>query len=70
MVRTAPTKGSLRSKCDTCADATGVASIIEGMNAMASSERKIIANVARLERYMDANGLYAVAVRTGDNFTY
>ena len=37
---------------------------------MAPSDRKIIANVARLERYMDANGLDAVAVRTGVNFTY
>jgi Xaa-Pro aminopeptidase len=40
------------------------------MNAMAPSDRKIIANVARLERFMDANGLDAVAVRTGVNFTY
>jgi Xaa-Pro aminopeptidase len=40
------------------------------MNAMAPSDRKIIANVARLDRYMDANGLDAVAVRTGVNFTY
>jgi len=32
--------------------------------------RNIIANVPRLERYMDANGLDAIAVRTGSNFTY
>src|SRR5216684_4467093 len=33
-------------------------------------KRKIIANVDRLHRLMDANGLDAVAVRTGVNFTY
>jgi Xaa-Pro aminopeptidase len=37
---------------------------------MGASARKIIANVPRLERYMDANGLDAIAVRTGANFTY
>ena len=37
---------------------------------MASSGHEIIANVPRLERYMDANGLDAIAVRTGVNFTY
>ena len=37
---------------------------------MAAPERKIIANIPRLERYMDANGLDAIAVRTGANFTY
>ena len=37
---------------------------------MAPSDRKVIANVPRLERYMDANGLDAIAVRTGPNFTY
>ena len=37
---------------------------------MAPSGLKIIANVPRLERYMDANGLDAIAVRTGVNFTY
>jgi len=37
---------------------------------MAPSHRKIIANVDRLHRLMDANGLDAVAVRTGVNFTY
>src|SRR4029078_1014366 len=37
---------------------------------MARSGRDIIANAPRLERYMDANGLDAVAVRTGANFTY
>lgn len=37
---------------------------------MAQSGRDIIANAPRLERYMDVNGLDAVAVRTGANFTY
>ena len=37
---------------------------------MAPSDRKVIANVPRLERYMDVNGLDAIAVRTGPNFTY
>lgn len=37
---------------------------------MAPPNRKIIANVDRLNRLMDANGLDAVAVRTGVNFTY
>ena len=37
---------------------------------MGASARNIIANVPRLERYMDANGLDAIAVRTGANFTY
>jgi Xaa-Pro aminopeptidase len=37
---------------------------------MVSSGRNIIANVSRLERYMEANGLEAIAVRTGVNFTY
>jgi Xaa-Pro aminopeptidase len=37
---------------------------------MAPPTRKVIANVARLHRLMDANGLDAVAVRTGVNFTY
>jgi Xaa-Pro aminopeptidase len=37
---------------------------------MVPTEREIIANVPRLERYMDANGLDAIAVRTGANFTY
>jgi Xaa-Pro aminopeptidase len=37
---------------------------------MASPDRKIIANVPRLERHMDANGLDAIAIRTGTNFTY
>jgi Xaa-Pro aminopeptidase len=35
-----------------------------------ATEREIIANVPRLERYMDVNGLDAIAVRTGANFTY
>jgi Xaa-Pro aminopeptidase len=37
---------------------------------MAPPDRKIIANVPRLESYMVANGLDAIAVRTGVNFTY
>jgi Xaa-Pro aminopeptidase len=37
---------------------------------MVPSGRDIIANVPRLESYMDANGLDAIAVRTGVNFTY
>ncbi len=37
---------------------------------MTRPDRKIIANVARLNRYMEANGLDAVAVRSGVNFTY
>jgi Xaa-Pro aminopeptidase len=35
-----------------------------------TTEREIIANIPRLERYMDINGLDAIAVRTGANFTY
>src|ERR1700687_3543368 len=37
---------------------------------MTPSKRKVIANIARLHQLMDANGLDAVAVRTGVNFTY
>jgi Xaa-Pro aminopeptidase len=37
---------------------------------MAQHGRKVIANVDRLNSYMDKNGLAAVAVRTGVNFTY
>jgi len=37
---------------------------------MTPSGPEITANVPRLERYMDANGLDAIAVRTGVNFTY
>jgi Xaa-Pro aminopeptidase len=33
-------------------------------------KRKVIANIARLYQFMDANGLGAVAVRSGVNFTY
>jgi Xaa-Pro aminopeptidase len=32
--------------------------------------RKVLANIDRLNAYMDKNGLAAVAVRTGVNFTY
>ena len=34
------------------------------------SDRKVIANIPRLNQYMDANGLEAIAVRSGINFTY
>lgn len=37
---------------------------------MAPSDREIIANVPRLQRYMEMNDLDAIAVRTGANFTY
>src|ERR1043165_9026566 len=37
---------------------------------MVPPNRKVIANVDRLHRLMDAAGLDAVAVRTGVNFTY
>jgi Xaa-Pro aminopeptidase len=33
-------------------------------------DRKVIANISRLDQYMDANGLEAIAVRSGVNFTY
>ena len=34
------------------------------------SDRKVIANIPRLNQYMDANALEAIAVRSGINFTY
>ena len=37
---------------------------------MLQSGREVIANIDRLNAYMDKNGLAAVAVRTGVNFTY
>lgn len=37
---------------------------------MPQQGRKVIANIDRLNAYMDASGLAAVAVRTGVNFTY
>ena len=37
---------------------------------MAQPGRSILANVDRLNRYMDAHDLAAVAVRSGVNFTY
>jgi hypothetical protein len=37
---------------------------------MAQHGRSVIANIDRLNAYMDKNGLAAVAVRTGVNFTY
>jgi Xaa-Pro aminopeptidase len=37
---------------------------------MAQAGRSILANVDRLNRYMDANDLAGVAVRSGVNFTY
>jgi Xaa-Pro aminopeptidase len=33
-------------------------------------DRKVIANIPRLNQYMDANGLEAIAIRSGVNFTY
>jgi Xaa-Pro aminopeptidase len=37
---------------------------------MAKSGRRVIANIERLNAYMDHSGLAAVAVRSGVNFTY
>lgn len=37
---------------------------------MENREREVIANIARLNAYMDRHELAAVAVRTGPNFTY
>jgi Xaa-Pro aminopeptidase len=37
---------------------------------MAQTHSRVIANIPRLEKYMDAGGLDAVVVRTGANFTY
>jgi Xaa-Pro aminopeptidase len=37
---------------------------------MARTNRSVVANIGRLNSYMDKNGLAAVAVRTGVNFTY
>src|SRR3954470_18097791 len=37
---------------------------------MAQQSRNVVANIDRLNSYMDKNGLAAVAVRTGVNFTY
>ena len=37
---------------------------------MLRSSRPVTANIDRLNSYMDRNGLAAVAVRTGVNFTY
>jgi len=37
---------------------------------MTRASRPVIANIDRLNSYMDGNGLAAVAVRTGVNFTY
>ena len=37
---------------------------------MAQANGRIIANVDRLNQYMDKNGLEAVAIRSGINFTY
>jgi Xaa-Pro aminopeptidase len=37
---------------------------------MPQHSRNVIANIDRLDAYMDKNGLAAVAVRTGVNFTY
>src|ERR1035437_8894021 len=70
MARTEPKKVSPRLKSVTCVNSVRAAFSIEGKSSMASSDRKIIANVPRLDRYMEANGLDALAVRTGANFTY
>ena len=37
---------------------------------MGDKGRGVIANISRLNEYMDRNGLHAVAVRSGINFTY
>ena len=37
---------------------------------MVKEGRNVIANIGRLNEYMDKNGLSAVAVRSGINFTY
>src|SRR5688572_16791809 len=37
---------------------------------MGKEGRGVIANISRLDEYMDKNGLSAVAVRSGINFTY
>lgn len=37
---------------------------------MTTQSRPVIANVPRLEQYMDRQGLAAVVVRSGNNFTY
>lgn len=37
---------------------------------MIGTSRSVTANINRLNSYMDRNGLAAVAVRTGVNFTY
>ena len=37
---------------------------------MIGTTRSVTANIDRLNSYMDRNGLAAVAVRTGVNFTY
>ena len=37
---------------------------------MASGKREIIANIERLNDFMDANGLAALVARSGQNFTY
>jgi hypothetical protein len=37
---------------------------------MIGTNRSVTANIDRLNSYMDRNGLAAVAVRTGVNFTY
>src|SRR5215204_2648390 len=37
---------------------------------MPVSNRRVLANIDRLNTYMDKNGLSAVAVRSGINFTY
>src|SRR5690348_3974008 len=70
MDRTGPMRASRRWKSVTCAEHAPFISKQGELRPMAQSGREIIANAPRLERYMDANGLEAVAVRTGANFTY
>ena len=37
---------------------------------MTESKRQIIANIQRLNQFMDRDGLSAVVARSGKNFTY
>ena len=37
---------------------------------MATKHREIIANISRLDEYLDAQGCAAVVLRSGKNFTY
>src|SRR3981081_4006882 len=70
MVHIGQTKALPRLKFVTCVESVCVAIPMGEMGPMSPSDRKIIANVPRFERYMETNGLDAIAVRTGVNFTY